>query len=63
MNITGRQADGVNFFFEKYPELPPFSQRTVSKIKKQFRDLGHVKAVPRRRRTFVDKDTTLALHC
>ncbi|KAJ8951387.1 hypothetical protein NQ318_009951 [Aromia moschata] len=28
---------------EKYPELPPISQGTVSKIEKQFRERGHVR--------------------
>ncbi|KAJ8935863.1 hypothetical protein NQ318_015974 [Aromia moschata] len=28
---------------EKYPELPPISQGTVSKIEKQFRKRGHVR--------------------
>ncbi|KAJ8959405.1 hypothetical protein NQ318_022094 [Aromia moschata] len=28
---------------KKYPELPPISQGTVSKIEKHFRERGHVR--------------------
>ncbi|KAJ8934088.1 hypothetical protein NQ318_011943 [Aromia moschata] len=31
----------VRLFQEIYPELPPISQGTVSKIEKQFRERGH----------------------
>ncbi|KAJ8958598.1 hypothetical protein NQ318_016319 [Aromia moschata] len=33
----------VRLFQEKYPELPPISQGTVSKIEKQFWEHGHVR--------------------
>ncbi|KAJ8937851.1 hypothetical protein NQ318_005997 [Aromia moschata] len=35
---TRTQAEVVRLFQEKYPELPPISQGTVSKIEKQFRE-------------------------
>ncbi|KAJ8942936.1 hypothetical protein NQ318_003821 [Aromia moschata] len=37
------QAEVVRLFQEKYPELPPISQGTVSKIEQQFRERGHVR--------------------
>ncbi|KAJ8943843.1 hypothetical protein NQ318_020915, partial [Aromia moschata] len=40
---TRTQAEVVRLFQEKYPELPPISQSTVSKIEKQFRERGHVR--------------------
>ncbi|KAJ8948013.1 hypothetical protein NQ318_011902 [Aromia moschata] len=40
---TRRQAEVVRLFREKYPELPPISQGTVSKIEEQFRECGHVR--------------------
>ncbi|KAJ8944638.1 hypothetical protein NQ318_004728 [Aromia moschata] len=40
---TRREAEVVRLFQEKYPELPPISQGTVSKIEKQFRERGHVR--------------------
>ncbi|KAJ8947596.1 hypothetical protein NQ318_010108 [Aromia moschata] len=40
---TRTQAEVVRLFQEKYPELPPISQDTVSKIEKQFRERGHVR--------------------
>ncbi|KAJ8947467.1 hypothetical protein NQ318_009768 [Aromia moschata] len=40
---TRTQAEVVRLFQEKYPELPPISQGTVSKIEKQFRERGHVR--------------------
>ncbi|KAJ8936860.1 hypothetical protein NQ318_016039 [Aromia moschata] len=39
---TRAQAEVVRLFQEKYPELPPISEGTVSKIGKQFRKRGHV---------------------
>ncbi|KAJ8957265.1 hypothetical protein NQ318_007829 [Aromia moschata] len=39
---TRAQAEVVHLFQEKYPELPPISQGTVSKIEKQFPERGHV---------------------
>ncbi|KAJ8947682.1 hypothetical protein NQ318_009567 [Aromia moschata] len=41
--ITILQMIVVRLFHEKYPELPPISQSTVSKIEKQFRERGHVR--------------------
>ncbi|KAJ8948995.1 hypothetical protein NQ318_023019 [Aromia moschata] len=40
-NATG--TIDVTLFQEKYPELPPISQGTVSKIEKQFWERGHVR--------------------
>ncbi|KAJ8955845.1 hypothetical protein NQ318_005390 [Aromia moschata] len=40
---TRTQAEVVRLFQEKYPEMPPISQGTVSKIEKQFREGGHVR--------------------
>ncbi|KAJ8933624.1 hypothetical protein NQ318_012753 [Aromia moschata] len=40
---TRTQAEVVRLFQEKYPELTPISQGTVSKIEKQFRERGHVR--------------------
>ncbi|KAJ8937866.1 hypothetical protein NQ318_006190, partial [Aromia moschata] len=34
-------GQSCSLFQEKYPELPPISQATVSKIEKQFRKRGH----------------------
>ncbi|KAJ8938281.1 hypothetical protein NQ318_013020 [Aromia moschata] len=39
---TRTQPEVVRLFQEKYPELPPISQATVSKIETQFRERGHV---------------------
>ncbi|KAJ8962722.1 hypothetical protein NQ318_001120 [Aromia moschata] len=39
---TRTQVEVVRLFQEKYPELPPISQGTVSKTEKQFRERGHV---------------------
>ncbi|KAJ8949605.1 hypothetical protein NQ318_007367 [Aromia moschata] len=40
---TRTQAEVVRLFQEKYPELLPISQGTISKIKKQFWERGHVR--------------------
>ncbi|KAJ8955885.1 hypothetical protein NQ318_005433 [Aromia moschata] len=42
---TRTQAEAVRLFQEKYPEFPPISQGTVSKIEKQFRERGHARQV------------------
>ncbi|KAJ8944358.1 hypothetical protein NQ318_011490 [Aromia moschata] len=38
---TRTQAEVVRRFQEKYPELPPIFQGTISIIEKQFRERGH----------------------
>ncbi|KAJ8936308.1 hypothetical protein NQ318_004714 [Aromia moschata] len=40
---TRTKGEVIRLFQEKYPELPPISQGTVSKIEKQFRERGHVR--------------------
>ncbi|KAJ8951261.1 hypothetical protein NQ318_008164 [Aromia moschata] len=40
---TRTQAEVVRLIQEKYPELPPICQGTISKIEKQFRERGHVR--------------------
>lgn len=40
-------SEVVHLFHERYPHLPPISQSTVSKIERQFRELRHVKPLPR----------------
>ncbi|KAJ8944487.1 hypothetical protein NQ318_011744 [Aromia moschata] len=40
---TRTQAEVVRLFQEKYPELPPISQGTVSKIEKQVWERGHIR--------------------
>ncbi|KAJ8957684.1 hypothetical protein NQ318_017576 [Aromia moschata] len=40
---TRTEAEVVRLFQDKYPELPPISQSTVSKIENQFRERGHVR--------------------
>lgn len=36
----------VTIFHAKYPESPPIPQGTVTKIEKEYRELGHKKCVP-----------------
>ncbi|KAJ8942336.1 hypothetical protein NQ318_005328 [Aromia moschata] len=45
---TRTQAEVVRLFQEKYPELSPISQGTVSKIEKQFRERGHVRQLKKK---------------
>lgn len=53
------QAEVVHLFRDKHPELPPINQGTISKIEAQYRELGHVRHVPRRRNPVIDVDTKL----
>ncbi|KAK4883886.1 hypothetical protein RN001_000157 [Aquatica leii] len=39
---TRTQQEVVRLFHVKFPDLPPISQGTISKIEKQFREFGHV---------------------
>lgn len=39
------QAEVVRLFQAKFPDLPPISQGTISKIEKQFRENGHVRQI------------------
>ncbi|KAF5278606.1 hypothetical protein FQA39_LY00648 [Lamprigera yunnana] len=40
-NNTRTQIEVARLLHEKFPDFPSISQRTVSKIEKQFRELGH----------------------
>lgn len=51
------QLEVVRLFREKYPNLPPISQGTVSKIEKQFRQNGHLRSIQAKRRSAMDDDT------
>jgi hypothetical protein len=42
-----------------YIIIPPISQSTISKIEVQYRNLGHVKVVLRKREPTVGEDTQL----
>lgn len=42
---TRTQMEVARLFHEEFPDLPPISQGTISKIEKQFRELGHVRQV------------------
>lgn len=53
------QEEVAALFHENHPDLPPLSRSTVSKIEKQFRELGHVRHVPRRRPPKVSDETKL----
>jgi hypothetical protein len=45
---------------EMHPDLPPISQSTIiNKIEAQYRDLGHIRVVPRQRETTVGEDSRL----
>lgn len=42
---TRTQMEVSRLFHEKFPNLPPVSQGIISKIEKQFRELGHVRQI------------------
>ncbi|KAJ8944388.1 hypothetical protein NQ318_017708 [Aromia moschata] len=45
---TRTQAEVVRLFQEKYSELPPISEGTVSKIEKHFREREHVRQLKKK---------------
>ncbi|KAJ8937982.1 hypothetical protein NQ318_015479 [Aromia moschata] len=55
------QCEVVRLFRETHPDLPPLNQGTISKIKAQYREMGHVRKVPSKRQAVVDDDTKLNL--
>lgn len=42
---TRTQMEVTHLFHEKFPNLPLLSQGTISKIEKQFCELGHVRKI------------------
>lgn len=58
-NRQRTQNEVVGLFREKYPNLPPLSQSTVSKIEKKFRENGHVRKPKTRRTTALSDDVKL----
>ncbi|KAJ8942970.1 hypothetical protein NQ318_016745 [Aromia moschata] len=56
---TRMQAEVVRLFQEKYPEVPPVSEYTVSKIEKQFRERGHVRQLKKNRPNKLSDDQNL----
>ena len=53
------QQEVCELFNQKYPNRPPISQATVSKIEHKFRQFGHVRDVPRYGRPEVDENQQL----
>ncbi|KAJ8935317.1 hypothetical protein NQ318_019485 [Aromia moschata] len=41
------QCEVVRLFRETHPDLPPLNQGTISKIEAQYREMGHVRKVPK----------------
>lgn len=55
------QAEVAGIFREKYPNLPPISQGTISKIESRFREHGHVRDLPRQRQPKINEDVKVNL--
>ena len=54
------QAEVAALFHERHPDLPAISQSTISKIENRYREVGHVRDIPRVRQSRVmDEDTQL----
>lgn len=53
------QNEVIHLFREKYPDLPPVSQGTVSKIEKQFRENGHVRKTETNRQIALNEEVKL----
>lgn len=53
------QAEVARLFQEKFPDLPPISQGTISKIEKQFRENGHVRQIKKETSNAMSNDTKL----
>lgn len=53
------QAEVAQLFQQIHPDLPPITQGTISKIEARYRELGHVRDVPRQRQPRVGDDTRL----
>ena len=56
---TRTQMEVARLFHEKFPNLPPISQGTISKIEKQFRELGHVRQIKKAAANAISNDTKL----
>jgi len=56
---TRTQMEVVRLFQEKFPDLPPITQGSISKIEKQFRELGHVRQVKKVAANAISNDTKL----
>lgn len=58
-NRVRTQQEVCELFNQKYPNRPPISQSTVSKIERKFIQFGHVRDVPRCGRPQVDENKQL----
>lgn len=56
---TRTQADVARLFREEFPDMPPISQGTISKIEKQFRENGHVRQMKKQPSNALDDNTKL----
>lgn len=56
---TRTQMEVASLFHEKFPNLPPISQGTISKIEKQFRELGHVRQIKKVAANAISDNTKL----
>lgn len=56
---TRTQNEVTHLFREKYPNLPPISRSTVSKIEKQFRENGHFRQTNNHRRSALSEEVKI----
>lgn len=50
------QNEVIHLFRDRYPDLPPISQSTISKIEKQFRENGHVRKTTIHRQSALNEE-------
>lgn len=55
------QVEVVELFRGTFPDLPSLSHKTISKIQRQFRDIGYVKPLPRRIANYSKIDIFLSI--
>lgn len=58
-NRTRTQQEVCELFNQKYPDRPPISQSTVSKIEKKFHQIGNVRDAPKTGRPSVSEEKQL----
>jgi hypothetical protein len=56
---TRTQNEVVHLFRQKFPNLPPITQGTISKIERQFREHGHVRGMKKEAANTINDDTKL----
>lgn len=61
VDTTHAQMEVARLFHKTFPNLPPIFHGTISQIKKQFSELGHVRQIKESAANAISEDTKMGI--